>query len=123
MAEGDGVADQGIRVRLSGTADDSDIDALKSWLEREQPLEALVREGRLLIQMRSDTTATVERGSPMGLGMEIFLAFVGGASGELIRRVTVTVERAFSAWQENRRDVERGDPPDGRVDAVTPDEG
>jgi hypothetical protein len=122
MAEGDGVADQGIRVRLSGTADDSDIDALKSWLEREQPLEALVREGRLLIQMRSDTTATVERGSPMGLGMEIFLAFVGGASGELIRRVTVTVERAFSAWQENRRDVERGDPPDGRVDAVTPDE-
>jgi hypothetical protein len=59
----------------------------------------------------------------MGLGMEIFLAFVGGASGELIRRVTVTVERAFSAWQENRRDVERGDPPDGRVDAVTPDEG
>ncbi|WP_030376838.1 MULTISPECIES: hypothetical protein [unclassified Streptomyces] len=123
MAEGDGVADRGIRVRLSGTADDSDIDALKSWLEREQPLEALVREGRLVIQMRSDTSATVERGSPMGLGMEIFLAFVGGASGELVRRVTVTVERAFSAWQENRRDVERGDPPDGRVDAVTPDEG
>lgn len=123
MAEGDGVADRGIRVRLSGTADDSDIDALKSWLEREQPLEALVREGRLVIQMRSDTSATVERGNPMGLGMEIFLAFVGGASGELVRRVTVTVERAFSAWQENRRDVERGDPPDGRVDAVTPDEG
>ncbi|MEU3033788.1 hypothetical protein [Streptomyces griseoaurantiacus] len=122
MAEGDGVADQGIRVRLSGSADESDIDALKSWLEREQPLEALVREGKLVIQVRSDTAGAGERGSPMGLGMEIFLAFVGGASGELLRRVTGTVERAFHAWQENRRDVESGDPPDGRVDAVTPDE-
>ncbi|MFJ9666386.1 hypothetical protein ACIRPP_17495 [Streptomyces sp. NPDC101219] len=118
MAEGDGVADAGIRVRLDGTASESDIGALRKWLEREKPLDELVRAGELRIHERRRTDET---GAPMGAGMEIVLVIVGAGAGAVFTELVDQVKRAVSAWRANRRDVEDGEPPEGRVDRVNLD--
>ncbi|MFE9771296.1 hypothetical protein ACFYOV_06410 [Streptomyces sp. NPDC005931] len=119
MAEGDGVANQGIRVRLDGTASERDVGALRRWLEREQPLDELVREGRLQIRERRRTDET---GAPMGAGMEIVVVIVGAAATVVFQELLDRVKRAVSAWQANRRDVEDGEPPEDRVEPVTLDD-
>ncbi|MEU6812859.1 hypothetical protein ABZ920_28540 [Streptomyces sp. NPDC046831] len=120
MAEGEGVAGRGIRVRLDGSASRSDVGALKAWLEREKPLEELVRAGRLRILERPRTD-----GPPghMGTGMEIVLAVVTSAATVGFEQLLAQTTRAVSAWLANRREVESGDPPEGRVDPVNLDEG
>ncbi|MFJ8198947.1 hypothetical protein [Streptomyces sp. NPDC096152] len=121
MAEGDGVAGRGIRVRLDGSAGSTnDVAALKAWLERERPLEELVRGGRLRILERPRTD-----GPPghMGVGMEILLVVVGVGTEITFRELLAQTKRAVAAWKENRRRVERGDPPEERVDPVDLDEG
>ncbi|MFI8188580.1 hypothetical protein ACIF8T_07225 [Streptomyces sp. NPDC085946] len=125
MAEGDGVADtdaagQGIRVRLDGTASESDIGALRKWLEREKALDELVRAGRLRIHERSSSDE--ETGAPMGVGMEIVVAVVGGAASVLMQELLVQVKAAVEAWRANRRDVEDGEPPEGQADPVNLDD-
>ncbi|MEU9554596.1 hypothetical protein [Streptomyces fumanus] len=119
MAEGDEVATMDIRVRLDGTATESDIGALRKWLEREKPLDELVRAGRLQIHERSRAD---EPGAPMGLGMEIVVAMVGGAASVAFRELLDQVKAAVEAWRTNRRQVEDGEPPEGRVDPVTHDD-
>ncbi|MEG3630979.1 hypothetical protein [Streptomyces poriticola] len=120
MAEGDGVAVRGVRVRLDSTATESDIGALRKWLEREQPLDELVRAGRLHIHERPASDPAP--GAPMGVGMEIVVAVVQGATGVLLHELVQTVRSAVQAWRANRRGVEDGEPPTGRVDPVDPDD-
>jgi hypothetical protein len=119
MAEGDEVATQDIRVRLDGTATESDVGALRKWLEREKPLDELVRAGRLRIHERSRTD---ESGAPMGVGMEIVVAVTSGAASVLFRELLDQVKSAVEAWRTNRRAVEDGEPPEGRVDPVNADD-
>ena len=124
MAEGEGVAGRGIRVRLDGRASRSDVAALKAWLERETSLEELVRDGHLRIieRPRADGPS-----GHMGAGMEIVLALVGGGAtggaSVVFRELLDQTKRAVAAWLANRREVESGDPPEGRVDPVDLDEG
>lgn len=119
MAEGDGVTTRGIRIRLDGTATERDIGALRTWLEREKPLDELVRAGRLRIDERSRTDET---GTPMGIGMEIVVALVGGAGSVVFQELLEQVKAAVRAWRANRREVEHGEPPEGRVDPVNLDD-
>ncbi|WP_171117241.1 MULTISPECIES: hypothetical protein [unclassified Streptomyces] len=113
MAEGDGVTGRVIRVRLDETATESDIGALRKWLEREQGLDELVRAGTLRIHERRRTDET---GAPMGVGMEIVVALVSAAATVGFNQLIVQVGRAVEAWRDNRREVEDGDPPEGRVE-------
>ncbi|PAZ16444.1 hypothetical protein CLM62_07680 [Streptomyces sp. SA15] len=119
MAEGDEVAGRGIRVRLEGDATESDVGALRKWLEREKPLDELVRSGRLQIHERSRGDET---GAPMGVGMEIVVALTGGAASVVFRELLDQVKRAVEAWRANRSEVEDGEPPEARVDTVDPDD-
>ncbi|KOT30764.1 hypothetical protein ADK41_31660 [Streptomyces caelestis] len=119
MAEGDGVANQGIRVRLDGTATERDIGALRKWLEREEPLDERVRAGELRIQERPRTDGT---GTPMGVGMDIVLVVTGAAASVFFQELLDQVKRAVSAWQANRREVEDGAPPEDRVEPVNLDD-
>ncbi|MEU9349965.1 hypothetical protein AB0D65_02835 [Streptomyces griseoloalbus] len=119
MAEGDGVANQVIRVRLDGSATESDIGALRKWLEREKPLEERVRAGELRIHERPRTDET---GAPMGVGMDIVVVIVGAGAGAVFTELLDQVKRAVSAWRANRRDVEDGEPPEGRVEPVNLDD-
>ncbi len=75
-AEGEGVAARAIRVRLDGMASDSDVGALKKWLERRGRLQQLVKRGDLRIEERAGTD---EQGTPMGVGMDIVLVLIGRA--------------------------------------------
>ncbi|WP_028799821.1 hypothetical protein [Streptomyces sp. 142MFCol3.1] len=124
MTEGDGVVTRAIRVRLDGTASQSDIGALKKWLEREKPLEELVRSGELRIQESagSDEQGTDEQGTPMGAAIEILMLLSGAAAQSMFDTVFKQVGRGVKAWYENRRSVESGDPPDYDVDPVHLDE-
>ncbi|MEU0602557.1 hypothetical protein ABZ484_30665 [Streptomyces sp. NPDC006393] len=120
MAEGDGVAGRGIRVRLDGSASNNDVAALKAWLEREKPLDDRVRDGQLQILERS------RPGGPpghMGAGMEILLVVIGAGAEAVFRELLEQTRRAVAAWLENRRRVESGDSPEARVDPVNPDQG
>ncbi|MEU3947475.1 hypothetical protein [Streptomyces sp. NPDC029526] len=117
MAEGDGVAEARIRVRLDGTASERDVGALHKWLERETPLHERVRAGELVILQQSRTD---ERGAPMGAGMEIVLVVVGAGAGVVFTELLEQVKSAVGAWRANRRDVEDGEPPEGRVEPVDP---
>ncbi|AKZ56919.1 hypothetical protein SAM23877_3874 [Streptomyces ambofaciens ATCC 23877] len=118
MAEGDGVATHGIRVRLDGTASESDIDALHKWLEREKPLADLARTDQLRIDERIRID---EAGAPMGTGMDIVVAVLGGAAGAIFQSVVDQVRRSVEAWRANRREVENGEPPEASVEPVRPD--
>ncbi|WP_345619373.1 hypothetical protein [Streptomyces ziwulingensis] len=104
-------------MRLDGSATESDVGALRKWLERETPLDELVRAGRLQIHERSSTDPD-ETGAPMGVGMEIVVAMVSGAASVAFRDLLDQVKGAVEAWRENRREVEDGEPPEGRVDPV-----
>ncbi|GHB24189.1 hypothetical protein GCM10010377_12700 [Streptomyces viridiviolaceus] len=119
MAEGDSVANRGIRVRLDDTATESDIGALRKWLEREKPLDELVRAGELRIheQRRTDET-----GSPMGAGMDIVMVLTGAAASTVFQEVLDRVKRAVTAWRDNRREVENGESPGARVEPVNTDD-
>ncbi|MFF5252522.1 hypothetical protein ACFY4K_10795 [Streptomyces leeuwenhoekii] len=119
MAEGDGVTTRGIRIRLDRTASESDIGALHKWLEREKPLEELVRTGRLRIHERSRTDET---GAPMSIGMEIVVALAGAAGSVLFQELLDQVKKAVQAWRDNRREVEDGEPPQGLVEPVNLDD-
>ncbi|MFJ8541569.1 hypothetical protein ACIRFH_05995 [Streptomyces sp. NPDC093586] len=119
MAEGDGVVTRGVRVRLDGTASESDIGALHKWLEREKPLDELVRAGRLRIDERRRADET---GAPMGIGMEIVLVLVGSAAGVTFQEMLNQVKGAVEAWRANRSEVEDGEPPEGRVEPVNLDD-
>lgn len=107
------MANTAIRVRLTQGASESDIGALKAWLEREQKLEALRNSGRLEIQERAGT----EDGpaSPMGAGLEITLVLIGAGAPKLFDEVFEQVKSGVRAWRENRRSVERGEPPEVEV--------
>ncbi|GED85837.1 hypothetical protein [Streptomyces sp. 6-11-2] len=120
MAEGDGVAGRGVRVRLDGSASNKDVGALKAWLEREKPLEDLVSGGRLRIveQPRSDVPP-----GRMGAGMEILLFLLGAGAEAVFDELVAQTRRAVAAWLENRRRVESGDSPRTHVDPVHHDEG
>ncbi|KPH99531.1 hypothetical protein OV450_5244 [Actinobacteria bacterium OV450] len=109
------MANTTIRVRLMQGASEGDIGALKAWLEREQKLEALRNSGRLEIHER----AGAEDGpaNPMGAGMDIMLVLIGAGAPRLFDEVFEQVKSGVRAWRENRRAVERGEPPE--VD-VTP---
>ncbi|MEU6256655.1 hypothetical protein [Streptomyces sp. NPDC047043] len=120
MAEGDGVANQEIRVRLDETATRSDVVALKMWLEREKPLDELARAGRLRIDERQEPRDGA--GAPMGLGMEIVVAMIGAGASAVFKELLQQVKDAVTAWQANRSDVEDGDPPEARVTTVDPDD-
>ncbi|WP_037836005.1 hypothetical protein [Streptomyces sp. NRRL S-244] len=104
------MANTAIRVRLTQGASESDIGALKAWLEREQKLEALRNSGRLEIHERAGT----EDGpaSPMGAGMDIMLVLIGAVAPKLFDEVFEQVKSGVRAWRENRRSVERGEPPE-----------
>jgi hypothetical protein len=120
MAEGEGVAGRGIRVRLDGSASNKDVSALKAWLERENPLDELVRDGRLRIleQPRSDVPP-----GHMGAGMEILLVVVGVGADVVFKELLAQTRRAVTAWRDNRHRVEPGASPKERVDPVNVDEG
>jgi hypothetical protein len=118
-AEGEGVAARAIRVRLDGTASDSDVGALKKWLERERPLERLVQRGDLRIEERAGTD---EQGTPMGVGMDIVLVLIGAGAETLFKELLAQVKSAVRAWSDNRGSVENGDPPEARVDPLGSDE-
>jgi hypothetical protein len=107
MAEGDGVVTRGIRIRLDGTASESDIGALHKWLEREKPLADLARTDQLRIDERSRTD---EAGAHRG------------AAGAMFQTVVDQVVRSVEAWRANRRAVEDGEPPEASVEPVRPDD-
>lgn len=113
------MANQGIRVRLDGTATDSDIGALHKWLEREQPLEEMVRAGDLRIEGRSRSD---ESGAPMGVGMDIVILLVNAGAGVAVAELVDQVKKAVAAWRANRRDVESGEPPLETVEPVNLDD-
>ncbi|WP_308298782.1 hypothetical protein [Streptomyces sp. GESEQ-35] len=110
--------DREIRVRLDGTASGSDLDALRKWLEREQPLDEMVREGRLRIQERARTDET---GAPMGVGTDIVIQLIGAAAGAVFLQLLNQVGRSVEAWRANRREVQDGEPPTGTVDPLDGD--
>ncbi|WP_416972385.1 hypothetical protein [Streptomyces sp. 4F14] len=101
MAEGEAVAGSGVRVRLDGSR--GDVGALKAWLEREEPLGRLVREGKLRIEERARGGEGREH---MGVELELVLQLVEGvvATGTLLG----WTKRSVDSWKENRRQVERG---------------
>ncbi len=107
------MANNAVRVRLTQGASESDIGALKAWLEREQKLEALRNTGRLEIQERAGTADG--SASPMGAGLEIMLVLIGAAGPKLFDEVFEQVKSGVRAWRENRRAVERGEPPEVEV--------
>ncbi|MFE2146554.1 hypothetical protein ACFXA3_33320 [Streptomyces sp. NPDC059456] len=109
------MANTAIRVRLTQGASEGDVGALKAWLEREQKLEALRNSGGLEIHERAG--AQDGPASPMGAGMDIMLVLIGAAAPRLFDEVFEQVKSGVRAWRENRRAVERGEPPE--VD-VTP---
>ncbi|MFJ4775892.1 hypothetical protein [Streptomyces sp. NPDC088762] len=102
-----------IRVRLTEGASESDVRALKAWLEREHRLETHRNNGRLEIQERAGTEDGP--GSPMGVGLEIVLVLIGAAAPKLFDEVFEQVKSGVRAWRENRRAVEHGEPPEVEV--------
>ncbi|WP_223837698.1 hypothetical protein [Streptomyces venezuelae] len=104
-------------MRLTHGASESDIGALKAWLEREQKLEELRNRGKLAIEERAGTG---ESGHAMGAGLEIVLVLVGVVAAKLFDEVYEQVKSGVRAWQQNRRAVERGEPP---TVEITPDDG
>ncbi|MFD5569911.1 MULTISPECIES: hypothetical protein [Streptomyces] len=109
------MANRVVRVRLDETATEKDVGALRRWLEREQRLDEMVRAGELRIHERRRTDGS---GAPMGVGMEIIVAMIGGSASVALNHLVVQVTKAVEAWRVNRREVEDGDPPEGSVDPV-----
>ncbi|CAL9488365.1 hypothetical protein [Streptomyces sp. DH-12] len=120
MAEGDGVADQDICVRLDRSATEGDITALRNWLEREKPLDDLARDGKVRILVRP---ATERGGTPMGTSQEIVIAVTSAGATVVFQELLEQVKRGVKAWRDNRRQVEHGDPPQDSVEPVNRDDG
>ncbi|MGW0753703.1 hypothetical protein [Streptomyces sp. NPDC002587] len=106
------MANTAVRVRLGRGASASDVGALKAWLEREHKLEALRSSGDLEIRERA---AEEHPGNPMGAGLEILLVLVSVAGPTLFEDVYKQAKSGVRAWRENRRAVERGEPPEVEV--------
>jgi len=105
-----------VRVRLGGSR--GDVGALKAWLEREESLGRLVREGKLRIEERAGGGEGREH---MGVELELVLQLIEGAvaTGTLLG----WTKRSVDAWKENRRQVERGvEHPDPVVEPLEPDQ-
>ncbi len=118
MAERHGRA---IRVQLDDTKRDGDVDALRKWLEREQPLDEMVRAENLRIYERASTKKpTDETGAPMGVGTEIVIQLIGAAGGVVFHELLEEVRRSVAAWRDHRREVEDGEPP---LDSIDPLDG
>lgn len=113
MNEGEGLANRAVRIRLGQGASASDVGALKAWLEREHKLEALRSSGDLEIRERAGAEEHAE--SPMGAGLEILLVLVGIAGPKIFDEVYEQAKSGVRAWRENRRSVERGEPPEVEV--------
>ncbi|MFD6415298.1 hypothetical protein [Streptomyces sp. NPDC060194] len=109
---------QDIRIRLDGTAGESDIGALHAWLEQESPLDELVRAGELHIHERQRRD---QPGAPMGLSQEIVLVVAASVSTVTAEALLQQVRQSVEAWRANRRQVENGEPPEGRVERDEPD--
>ncbi|MEU3778423.1 hypothetical protein AB0F11_35535 [Streptomyces sp. NPDC032472] len=107
------MANTAVRVRLTQGASETDIGALKAWLEREHKLEALRDAGGLEIRVRAGTVEG--SASPMGAGLEIVLVLIGAAAPKLFEEVYEQVKSGVRAWRENRRSVESGEPPEVEV--------
>ncbi|MYT19256.1 hypothetical protein GTW69_02950, partial [Streptomyces sp. SID7760] len=70
--------------------------------------------GALEIQERAGTQDGP--GRPMGAGMDIVLVLIGAAAPKLFDEVFEQVKSGVRAWRENRRSVERGEPPEVDVE-------
>ncbi|MET9759299.1 hypothetical protein ABZ016_09605 [Streptomyces sp. NPDC006372] len=95
----------GVRVRLGAGATVDDVRALKTWLEREEPLERLRSSGDLSIEERTSTDAAPGR---MGPDLELVLKVIG----DIVTIATLTdyTARAVKTWTNNRRRLQGGDP-------------
>ena len=105
MTEGDEVAVLGVRVRLGAGATADDVRALKTWLEREEPLAELVSERHLTIEEQAGTDGADGR---MGPDIELVLRVLGHVV--TIAALTEYTARAVKTWTNNRRRLQRGDP-------------
>ncbi|MCO4700103.1 hypothetical protein LRR80_06208 [Streptomyces sp. RO-S4] len=120
------MADQDIRIRLVGPATEGDIPALRNWLEREKPLEDLLGDGRVRMRVRPATDvgpAAEGAATPMGTSTEIVIAVTSAGATVVFQELLEQVKRGVLAWQANRRRVEDGEPPQGRVEPVNRDDG
>ncbi|AVZ77054.1 hypothetical protein SLUN_37705 [Streptomyces lunaelactis] len=106
------MANPAIRVRLKQGASESDVGALKAWLEREHRLEQLRTNGDLEIKQRAGTE---EHGAPMSAAWEILLVLIGAVGSTVFVEVLAQVKSGVRAWQDNRRSVEHGEPPEVEV--------
>ncbi|WP_234352867.1 effector-associated constant component EACC1 [Streptomyces sp. NRRL B-1140] len=105
MTEGDEVAVLGVRVRLGAGATVDDVRALKTWLERDEPLEKLVSGQHLRIQAQPATDGTPGR---LGPDLELVLKLLGDVV--TIVALTEYTTRAVKTWTNNRRRLQGGDP-------------
>ncbi|MFF8946384.1 hypothetical protein ACF1A5_29770 [Streptomyces sp. NPDC014864] len=104
-----------IRVWLDGKTDTNELSALKAWLEREKPLEELVRSRNLHIEERARQDTPPGR---MGPDWEIVLRVIETSSGVVLlaEQVAEQTRRAVNAWRTNRGRVGQGEPPNPRVE-------
>ncbi|MEU0288343.1 hypothetical protein [Streptomyces sp. NPDC006147] len=118
------MADQDICIRLDGTATEGDISALRNWLEREKPLDDLLGDGRVRMRVRpaTDVGDADRSGAPMGTSTEIVIAVTSAGATVVFQELLEQVKRGVLAWQANRRRVENGEPPQGRVEPVNRDD-
>jgi hypothetical protein len=105
MTEGHQVAVLGVRVRLGAGATGDDVRALKTWLERDLPLEAWLSDGHLRIDERSGTDGTPGR---LGPDLELVLTILGDAV--TVAALTEYTARAVKTWTNNRSRLQGGDP-------------
>ncbi|WP_330461536.1 hypothetical protein OIB37_34505 [Streptomyces sp. NBC_00820] len=115
MAEGDAVAESGVRVRLDGRASGGDVTALRAWLEREKPLAERMDAETLRVEERPRTDGPQGH---MGFGTEIVLVMVESATTAAVAELLGHVERAVKAWLANRRRVESGEAPRARIEPL-----
>ena len=116
MTEGDQVAVLGVRVRLGAGATVDDVRALRAWLERDKPLEDLLAADRLRIMERTSADGTPGR---MGPDLELILRLVGELAS--VAALTEYTVRAAKTWQNNRRRLQGGDPPEPEIRPLDPD--
>ncbi|MET9678880.1 effector-associated constant component EACC1 [Streptomyces coeruleorubidus] len=105
MTEGDQVAVLGVRVRLGAGATVDDVRALKTWLEREEPLEDLLSRRHLRIEEQAGTDGADGR---LGPDIELVLRVLGDVV--TVAALTEYTARAVKTWTNNRRRLQGGDP-------------
>ncbi|GAA2263233.1 hypothetical protein GCM10010104_70820 [Streptomyces indiaensis] len=105
MTEGDEVAVLGVRVRLGAGATMDDVRALKTWLERDEPLEDLVSRRHLRIDAKPGTDGPPGR---LGPDLDLVLEILGDVV--TVAALTEYTARAVKTWTNNRRRLQGGDP-------------